>query len=306
MLVVAFAALYLWAYRSELRWPAVLWVFPLGAALSYVFNIARIVLLILIGSWRGELAVQGFHSVAGWFSFGAVALAVVAASQRWWSTARRESPAPPARASNPAAFYLLPLLAIIATTMLTRIIAPNADALYPLRVVAAAAVLWLYRGRLAALRWRGCGWAVTAGVATFVMWIALEPSAMSAAVDPNGLAGLASEAAAPWLPVRIVGYVLIVPLAEELAFRGYLMRKLIAADFETVPLGRFSWLSLLGSSLLFGSLHGRWLAGTLAGLIFAAALYRRRELADPIVAHATVNGLLVACAVATGRWELLD
>lgn len=306
VLVVAFAALYLWACRRDLRWPAVLWVFPLGAALSYAFNIARIVLLILIGSWRGELAVQGFHSVAGWFSFGAVALAVVAASQRWWATARPESPSPTARASNPAAFYLMPLLAIIATTMLTRIIAPSADALYPLRVVAAAAVLWMYRGRLVALRWRGCGWAAVAGVATFVMWIVLAPSLMSAAVNPNGLARLATGAAAPWLALRIVGYVLTVPLAEELAFRGYLMRKLIAADFETVPLGQFSWLSLLGSSVLFGALHGRWLAGTLAGMIFAAALYRRRELADPIVAHATVNGLLVACALATGHWELLD
>jgi hypothetical protein len=41
-------------------------------------------------------------------------------------------------------------------------------------------------------------------------------------------------------------------------------------------------------------------------MIFATALYRRRELADPIAAHATVNGLLVASALATGRWELLD
>jgi exosortase E/protease (VPEID-CTERM system) len=306
VLVVAFAALYLWACRRDLRWPGVLWILPLGAALSYAFNIARVVLLILIGSWRGELAVQGFHSVAGWFSFAAVGLAVVAASQRWWATDRPESPSPTARTSNPAAFYLLPLLAIIATTMLTRIIAPNADTLYPLRVAAAATVLWMYRGRLAALRWRGWGWGAAAGVATFVMWIALDPSALFAGPNQTGLARLASGAAAPWLAVRIIGYVVTVPLAEELAFRGYLMRKLIAADFETVPLGRFSWLSFLGSSLLFGALHGRWLAGTLAGMIFAAALYWRRELADPIVAHATVNGLLVACALATGRWELVD
>jgi exosortase E/protease (VPEID-CTERM system) len=297
---------YLWAYRRDLRWPAVLWVFPLGAALSYAFNIARIVVLILIGTWRGELAVQGFHSVAGWFSFGAVALAVVAASQRWWATAPPAAPASAVRASNPAAFYLLPLLAIIATTMLTRIIAPSADALYPLRVVAAAAVFWLYRGRLVALRWRGCGWGVAAGAATFVLWIALAPSTRPDAVTPSGLARLASGAAVPWLAIRIVGYVVTAPLAEELAFRGYLMRKLIAPNFETVSLGQFSWLSWLGSSLLFGALHGRWLAGTLAGLIFAAALYRRRELSDSIVAHATVNGLLVACALATGRWELLD
>ena len=32
-----------------------------------------------------------------------------------------------------------------------------------------------------------------------------------------------------------------VPLAEELAFRGDLMRRLIAADFEVAPFGRLTW-----------------------------------------------------------------
>jgi len=306
VLVVAFAAVYLWAYRRRLRFPAALLVVPLGAVLSYTFNIARIVVLIVLGTWRGEMAVEGFHSVAGWFSFGAVALGVVAASQRWWSTAppRVRSSASPT--INPAAFYLLPLLATVTTAMLTRIFARDADSLYPMRVLAAATVLWVYRDRLIGLRWRGCGWAVVAGVVTFVMWVVLGTSGTRDVVDPPGPAGLSATEAVLWLGVRFLGYVLIVPLAEELAFRGYLMRKLIAADFETVPLGQFSWLSWLGSSLLFGALHGHWLAGTLAGLIFATTLSRRRELADPIVAHMTVNGCLLASALVTGRWALVS
>ena len=57
-------------------------------------------------------------------------------------------------------------------------------------------------------------------------------------------------------------------IAEELAFRGFLLRRLVAEDFEAVPSGRFTWPALLLSSVAFGALHGsRWIAGTLAGLL---------------------------------------
>jgi CAAX prenyl protease-like protein len=107
-----------------------------------------------------------------------------------------------------------------------------------------------------------------------------------------------------WLVFRVVGSVVTVPLAEELAFRGYLPRRLQAADFEAVPLGRFTGLSFLASSVLFGLLHGRWLAGTLAGMFYALALYRRRDLAEPVLAHAVTNALIAAHVLATGNWSL--
>jgi len=76
-------------------------------------------------------------------------------------------------------------------------------------------------------------------------------------------------------------------------------------DFDALPLGRFSWPALLLSSLLFGALHGRlWLAGTVAGIAFALAVYRRGALSDAVQAHATTNGLLMVYAIATGRWSV--
>jgi CAAX prenyl protease-like protein len=109
-----------------------------------------------------------------------------------------------------------------------------------------------------------------------------------------------------WLLFRVLGSVLTVPLAEELAFRGYLTRRLIRADFQEVPLGRFTWLSFLISSAVFGALHGRWLAGTLAGMIYALALYRRGRLADAVLAHATTNALIAAYVLTTGTWSLWE
>jgi len=109
-----------------------------------------------------------------------------------------------------------------------------------------------------------------------------------------------------WVVVRVIGAVVTVPLAEELAFRGYLARRLVAREFERVPLGRFSWLAFLGSSLAFGALHQRFVAGTLAGMLYAVAVYRRGALTDAVVAHAATNALLAFYVLATGSWFLWE
>src|SRR5262249_13876141 len=153
------------------------------------------------------------------------------------------------------------------------------DRLYAVRVLAAAGALWYYRGEHADLRW-SWSWAAPAiGAGVFAVWMALETAWSPGDSSPiaQGLARLGRGPAAAWLSFRVVGSVLVVPLVEELAFRGFLLRRLVAAEFTDVPPGRFTWPSFLISSVLFGILHGRWLAGTLAGLAYALALYRRRE-----------------------------
>jgi CAAX prenyl protease-like protein len=103
---------------------------------------------------------------------------------------------------------------------------------------------------------------------------------------------------------RVIGATVTVPIAEELAFRGYVLRNLITDDFSAVGFDRLTWLSFLGSSILFGALHDEWIAGTLAGMAFAFVRYRRAKLGDSIVAHAAANILLSIWVIATGRWCL--
>ena len=122
---------------------------------------------------------------------------------------------------------------------------------------------------------------------------------------PQALAGVPAGWAVAWLAFRVVGHVLTVPLAEELAFRGYLIRWLTKANVLAVSPGRFSFLAFVVSSFLFGALHGRsWLAGTLAAMLLALALRQRGRLSDAVLAHITANGLLIVYVLATGRWSL--
>ena len=107
-----------------------------------------------------------------------------------------------------------------------------------------------------------------------------------------------------WLTARVVGSVVTVPIAEELAFRGYLGRRLVDADFDRVSLQTFTWSAFIVTSVLFGVMHGRWLAGTLAGMCYALLLYRRGELGDAISAHAITNAMIAAYVLATGHWLL--
>lgn len=307
-LLLAFLTIYLWIFRRELRFPGALALLPLGAVAIWLVNALRIVALIVIGTsgWPA-IALGGFHSQAGWLAFNAVGLAFVAILNRgrFFMTSSAASPATEQDDDSTTA-YLAPFLVVMASAMLTGAFSAGIDWLYPVRVIAAVWVLWIFRKSYSNLGWTLSWRAIAIGCATFAVWVALVPAAPSEAERwPAALQSVPVHWAAAWLVLRVVGYTITVPLVEELAFRGYLTRRLMRADFQHLPLGLFSWSSFVISSLLFGALHGGlWLAGTIAGMTFALALYQRRALGDAVLAHATTNGLIAVYVLTTGRWSV--
>jgi exosortase E/protease (VPEID-CTERM system) len=308
-LIWGFLVVYLWLFRRELRFPHALLLIPLGTLLIWLANALRIVALILVGTWVSpDVAREGFHSQAGWMTLIVVSFGLVALTRRTRLFAAANVSADDETFTNPTARYLAPLLAIVAAQMVGAALSAGFDRLYPLRVLAAGAALGF-------VAWRGVPWgwgwswsAVGLGIAAFAVWMALDPLTVR---DPaaearwlTALDELPEDETYLWLAFRVVGAVVTVPLAEELAFRGYLLRRLTARDFEAVPLTRFTWLSFLGSSALFGLLHGRIVAGTLAGMIYALAAYRRGRLADAVIAHATTNLLIAVWVLATYDFHL--
>lgn len=312
-LMLVFSLGWLWFFRRECRFPQALVLVPAGIAVMWLLNAVRIAILVLIGAAGfPAVATGGFHSQAGWISFNLVALGVSLAANRvpWWRNRQaellKEDAQPAAKlAANPTAVYLLPFLAILAAAMISRAVSDGFEWLYPVRLFAAVGVLWFFRNRYAALRWRLSWFAPVIGVVVFLLWMSLERGIHPDNGLASHLAAYPSAARIAWLFCRTLAAVVTVPIAEELAFRGFLIRRLMAADFASLDFRSYTYLAVLLSSLAFGLMHGdRWLAGTLAGLLYALVFLRRGSLGDAALAHATTNALIAAMVLTQGKWYL--
>jgi CAAX prenyl protease-like protein len=191
-------------------------------------------------------------------------------------------------------------------------LSPRID--FPLRVVAIAGVLILYSRPVIELRPRHVLGSLAMGVAVFVIWVAPDlvfPHYRQHWLFQNALTGTASSSLArgvrgdPFvLAFRVLRAVAIVPIVEELFWRGWLMRWLIAADFRTVPLGTYAPMSFWITALMFASEHGPyWDVGLMAGILYNWWVIRTKSLADCILAHALTNAILCAWVILAGRWE---
>ena len=309
-LMLIFGILWLWIFRKESRFPQAFLLIPAGVAVLWLLNALRIAALILIGNAGAPaVALGGFHSQAGWMAFNVVALGFSVGVQRlpWISTRQPGRTSSEDAKRNPTAPYLMPFLMILAAAMIARSAAGGFEWLYPLRFLAAAAALWFFRRRYAGLDW-SCGWiGPVAGVVVFGIWLSLDLVAGVRTESPiaSGLASLTPAARVAWLAFRTLAAVVTVPIAEELAFRGFLIRRLMSPDFESLSVRSFSFVALLVSSVVFGLLHGdRWLAGSVAGLLYAGAFLRRGKIGDAVIAHATTNALLAGLVLFSHRWYL--
>jgi hypothetical protein len=97
----------------------------------------------------------------------------------------------------------------------------------------------------------------------------------------------------------------VVPVIEELFWRGWLMRWLIdSRNFEKVPIGTYQWAAFWLVAVLFAAEHGPyWEVGLLAGIAYNYWLTRTRNLADCILAHAVTNAALGIFVLGTGEWQ---
>ena len=154
------------------------------------------------------------------------------------------------------------------------------------RVLAAAAVLLLVRRDLPSPSMTVAWFPVLAAAITCAAWIGFVP--VDAAAGGRFLAalqGLGTAERWAWIAVRLVGSCLLVPVVEELAFRGFLLRWLVSPEFGRVSPRAWTWWAVLLSSVAFGALPSHWILGTLAGLLFAVARLHRGRLGDAILAR---------------------
>jgi exosortase E/protease (VPEID-CTERM system) len=302
VLITAFLALYGVLFRDELRlrrFGLVIW--PLALLVSWVFNAVRITVLILIGVHVSpELAVNGFHSFAGWLMFTALSIGVLVVVGRS-GYALQAAAVPRARSVAPlaeddVAGRILPFIVFALSGLIAQAFWSEPALAYPVQVGMMLAALWWVRGTvLHHLAWPS-GLSVVAGGVVGVAWIITAPPA-----EPPSevLVSLGAGAFALWAGLRILGTVALVPVIEELFFRGYVQARL---DRGTV-LSRI--IAIAVSAALFALVHGRWIEAGLAGMIFSFVYMRNGRLADAMAAHAVANAVIAAVALWRGDWALI-
>jgi exosortase E/protease (VPEID-CTERM system) len=320
-LVLVFTTVWLWFFRKENRFPHALLLIPCALVCAFSLNILRIATLILIGNAGApEVAFVGFHSQAGWIAFTVIALGFSMATQKlaWVRKSANPTNLACGHASGTEAItferaggespqtsaYLIPFLAIMGATFISKSASGHFEWLYPLRFVAAAIALWMFRHEYRKLNWR-FGWAAPlTGAGIFLIWIAPEWWTHPVA-SPLGsaLAALSPAGRTVWIAFRVAAAVATVPIAEELAFRGYLARRLMAREFDEVPFAHLTLISIGLSSIVFGLMHGQlWVQGIAAGLAYALLIRSKERMGDAVVAHAVSNLLLAAWVLARGDW----
>ena len=187
--------------------------------------------------------------------------------------------------------------------------------LYPARVLAVGAVLFVCSRRLVSFRAGNWAGSILVGVAVFVLWVLpdlLWPAYRSHGLFDNPLVGSAQSSLSPdlrndpiFIAFRVFGSVALVPILEELFWRAWLMRWLVRPeDFQSVRLGTYTHYSFWLTAALFAAEHGSyWDVGLLAGIIYNWWMVRTGRLADCIVAHAVTNGLLAGYVLHSGHWQ---
>jgi hypothetical protein len=214
----------------------------------------------------------------------------------------------------PAARYLGPFATVLLFLALWPRLPVDPGWTWPITVLIGGAVClicWPRELSPVPARWPA---SVAIGAAVFVLWIApdlLFPHYRDSAVFSNPIFGRVHSSLPPhalhsgWvLAWRTARAVVIVPIAEELFWRGWLLRWLTNPDFQKVPLGACSSFAFWITAALFASEHGPyWDVGLVTGIIYNWWMIRSKSVASCVLMHAVTNGLLSAYVIGWNQWQ---
>jgi len=221
----------------------------------------------------------------------------------------------PAPDVSRSAKYVVPFAAFLAFLALDKVVPLGAEWLYPARVIVVTALLVVFSRDVLDFQVKNALGSILLGVAVFVIWVApdlLWPGYRSHWLFTNSMLGEVRSSVPPevrsnliFLIFRSAGCVLLVPVVEELFWRGWLTRWIIdGEDFSRVPLGAYTPLSFWVGSALFASEHGPfWEVGLIAGIAYNWWMIRTKSLANCILTHAVTNGCLTVYVLAAGQWQ---
>ena len=191
---------------------------------------------------------------------------------------------------------------------------------YSVMVVGVGIATWLLlRGqRIVVPHWRVAE-AIVIGLVGITLWIVLCELQLESLVTKHlpGWLRPASRVSfnpfekltANWeiytfIVFRMIGLSLVVPVVEEVFWRGFLSRWLIGDDWDEIALGTFTWPAFWGVIGLFTLAHPEWLAAATYCALLSGLFYWKKDIWSCIVAHSVSNFAMGVYVLATGTWWL--
>jgi CAAX prenyl protease-like protein len=220
--------------------------------------------------------------------------------------------------TRPDVVLLAPYMVYLLLLGLASVVPPTWEWLaIAIRGVGSLAVVWALRRHLPA--WGKPYWtiALLGGLAAAYLWYAgqylfdwiglggrlpIYPGE-KVVTDPRDVLG-ARGLFHLTVTLRIIVAITAVPIVEELFWRAFLLRWLIDRDnFERVPLGKFTWFSFLGTSLLSTVQHpDNWAVSIFCWMLFNALFYWTRSIMCLVLVHALTNLLLYLYVLKVDDW----
>ena len=145
------------------------------------------------------------------------------------------------------------------------------------------------------------------GLGAIVLWIALDPWMPRTGTRDNTFPyeaafQLGTVPGVLAILFRMFGAVVVVPIAEELFWRGYLMRTIIKPEFEEVPLATFQPLSFYITTVAFALVHVEIGSAILFALIAGWWFLKTKSLKAVIILHAAANLGLAVYVLISRKW----
>jgi CAAX prenyl protease-like protein len=202
--------------------------------------------------------------------------------------------------------FVLPFLAFMAFLVLEGLDPAAVYYLYPVKtLVVGGLILWQWK-KLPSLKPTHLLLSLIVGVFVMIAWVGLDPVFVKRSGEPTGFNPFPLvDASLAWTLIvfRILGASLVVPIMEELFWRGFLMRYLIKEDYRSIPLGTYQHVSFWVTTACFASVHGsQWPLAVVAGLLYGGLFLKTKNLGNIMVAHGFTNFLLGLYVLQTQRW----
>ena len=181
------------------------------------------------------------------------------------------------------------------------------------RTICTAILLFVFWKRYTPIRWDYWWLGILMGVLGIVQWIGMDTLLQQLhpwfKLDPETAFNPKQYFSNPamlwgWIAIRTIGASLVVPVMEELFWRDYLWRRLIAPnDFKLAKVGEWDKFAFFAVAIAFCLVHPQWLTAIVWGLMIGGLLVYTRSLGACILMHGVTNFLLALYVLKTQQWQ---